>query len=398
MAPPLTCSQVANCSFSAWYPTFRAVTLKSVVLPLSDEFVEYLNADGVFLPRDRNGNHQPHFPRQENSADDESDSTESDTSSADSGGDDEDDPPAWATIPDFPDLERDIAEAIKELGGAVFPKLNWSSPKDASWVALGGSLKCHSSGDVFLLLKSSDFVAHDLSHAFDNCVDGVATDTAAAASAERGSTQHPRFELVLRKWYDLNPALEFRCFVRNHELVAVCQRDYRNHYDFLFEMRPMLQDKIQAFFDNKIKGRFPDASYVFDVYVNKGNQRVWLLDFNPFGASTDTLVFDWDTLLNAPPFADATSATSGGDAAAATATDGHQDGRRPILRLVTRGEASRSVQPAYAANQYPKDAVELTDARAIDEFAARFARGLLDAAGLAAGGGGGSGGDDEEDG
>ena len=32
-------------------------------------------------------------------------------------------------------------------------------------MSLGGTLKCTSHGDVLLLLKSSDFVMHDLNHA-----------------------------------------------------------------------------------------------------------------------------------------------------------------------------------------------------------------------------------------
>ena len=45
--------QILNCSFSRWYPAFRAVTLKSAIVPLSDDFVDYLNADGLFLPLDQ---------------------------------------------------------------------------------------------------------------------------------------------------------------------------------------------------------------------------------------------------------------------------------------------------------------------------------------------------------
>jgi hypothetical protein len=34
-----------------------------------------------------------------------------------------------AAVPHFPELEAAIDAAIERLGGAVFPKLNWSSPK-----------------------------------------------------------------------------------------------------------------------------------------------------------------------------------------------------------------------------------------------------------------------------
>ena len=57
-----------------------------------------------------------------------------------------------------------------------------------------------------LLLKSSDRIAHDLCHAFDGC----------ASRPERP----PRAVLALRKFYNLRPGREFRCFMRNHELVG----------------------------------------------------------------------------------------------------------------------------------------------------------------------------------
>jgi hypothetical protein len=51
--PPVTVDDVKNCAFSAWYERFRKITLKSVIIPLPEEFVDYLNSDGVFLPLDR---------------------------------------------------------------------------------------------------------------------------------------------------------------------------------------------------------------------------------------------------------------------------------------------------------------------------------------------------------
>ena len=36
--------------FHNWYPKFRNITFKSEVITLPPAFVEYLNADGVFMP------------------------------------------------------------------------------------------------------------------------------------------------------------------------------------------------------------------------------------------------------------------------------------------------------------------------------------------------------------
>ena len=49
--PPLTKQHVVNCSFSSWYNKFRSITIKSkIIKPLPKEFIDYLHADGVFLP------------------------------------------------------------------------------------------------------------------------------------------------------------------------------------------------------------------------------------------------------------------------------------------------------------------------------------------------------------
>jgi hypothetical protein len=77
---------------------------------------------------------------------------------------------AATPLPSFAELEVKIKKAIDKLGGDVFPKLNWSSPRDVPWIMNMGTLKCSTPGDVFLLLKSSEFVTHDLTMPFDCCV------------------------------------------------------------------------------------------------------------------------------------------------------------------------------------------------------------------------------------
>ncbi|KAJ3014064.1 hypothetical protein HKX48_005346 [Thoreauomyces humboldtii] len=372
--PTVTVQQVQNCAFANWYPTFRSSTLKSVVIPLSEEFVEYLNADGIVLPADCRGQQQESSL---SDSEDESFITElSDGTEAtwkqdmlarlrvsdpdhkpeeeeDSSDEDEKDA---IPVPTFPELHALIEAAIEDMGGAVFAKLDWSSPKDACWVATGSTLKCVNPADVFLLLKSSDFVSHDLAHAFDGC----ATDAPPIGSAEGSSgllPQRPeRFHLVLRKWYELLPSMEFRCFVREGKIIGITQRDVANYYSFLLEEADAIQTCIETFFNEKIRGRFPDADFVFDVYLNQRNRAVWLLDFNPFGATTDTLLFAWDELL--------------------TETD--EDGTD--FRFVeSPSEIVGAAHPAYAMNRLPRDAVELANGNDIDTFAERFRRNLYDA-------------------
>ena len=257
-----------NCNFSAWYPKFKNITIRSRIIPLSKEFVDYLKADNVVLPG------QPVVTR---GSDEESDSEEWQAL-------DEDPSEQTITAPEFNEIDSGIKEAIIELDGAVFPKLNWSSPLDASWISCDGTLKCKSPNDIYLLLKSSDNISRTLFDTFKHCEDGE-------GELEEG------FELILRRWKDINPGMEFRCFVKDHKLIAISQRDIASCYEFIEQHEEDICSDIAKFFKNKVAYKFPDSSYTFDVYRYSA-QKVLLIDFNPFGAQTDPLLFTWGELTD----------------------------------------------------------------------------------------------------
>jgi hypothetical protein len=48
--PPLTRQSVDNCAFVSWHETFRRHTPKATVLQLPDEFLRYLESDGIYVP------------------------------------------------------------------------------------------------------------------------------------------------------------------------------------------------------------------------------------------------------------------------------------------------------------------------------------------------------------
>ncbi|GMH31057.1 hypothetical protein Nepgr_032900 [Nepenthes gracilis] len=188
--------------------------------------------------------------------------------------------------PCFPELELKIKESIESLGGAAFPKLNWSSPKDAAWISSSRSLKCTSFSDIALLLRSSDSIVHDLCHAYDSC-------------SNKTSSRPPKFYLALRKWYPLlRPEMEFRCFVRGKLLVGVSQREVTTYYPALPERKDELKGLIRDFFLTNVKGKFKSENYTFDVYITKDG-RVKVMDFNPWVAFTLPLLFTWDELEQA---------------------------------------------------------------------------------------------------
>lgn len=270
-SPPIsikpTKSEAHATQFSSWYHSFRNidkstittntttkrirknVTIESIIIrPLPTDFIEYLSSDGVCLPE---------CAKKVSSCmnDDASD----DDSYNSSSNDDEDSEELKKYS--FPELTSQIQTALSTLSGpnnnlGIMPKLNWSSPKDATWMNCG-SLKCTKVGDIYLLLKSSDFIVSDLEFSMDDCLDDEDTasvkqdgveevndmiegisitkesndhsDEGAITTGKVASTHHNtsssdtnsnnfEYELVLRKWCNLHPSMEFRCFVYAHEL------------------------------------------------------------------------------------------------------------------------------------------------------------------------------------
>lgn len=335
--PPLKKSHILNCSFNSWYRRYRSLTPKSRVLDIPHPFLEYLRKDGIVLPHD-----EPQQPRLDIS------DTDSGVYSSAENDVDEDDDEDIDPAAEWRDFHDTIEETIEELGGKVVPKLNWSAPKDATWINTTNAMECTSASDVYLLLKSSDFITHDLEHAFDDCEDGT--------TAEQGEIL---YALVLRKFFQINPSLEFRCFVRNKKLIAISQRDM-NHFDFLFGLQEDFKEKIQEFFVEKLQDTFPDSNYAFDVYLPPPHERVWLIDINPWAIRTDPLLFSWLELLTLP---ESTSLNKQDDSGSDTATeedDVEEVERQPIFRLIKRDdpEAYSFASPQYSAHKMPKDVVD----------------------------------------
>ena len=256
-----TKSEAQATQFSSWYHSFRNldtstittntttkrirknVTIESIIIrPLPVDFIEYLSSDGVCLPE---------CAKKVSSCmnDDASDDDDSYNSSSNDDEDSGEDGSNNSRIKkySFPELTSQIQTALSTLSGpnnlGIMPKLNWSSPKDATWMNCG-SLKCTKVGDIYLLLKSSDFIVGDLEFSMDDCLDedtagnqcgieevndmveGISiteepkdhSDKGAATNGSDIKLNNFEYELILRKWCNLHPSMEFRCFVYDHEL------------------------------------------------------------------------------------------------------------------------------------------------------------------------------------
>lgn len=238
------------------------------------------------------------------------------------------------------------------------PKLNWSSPKDATWIShTKNSMECGTPNDIYLLLKSSDFITHDLEHAFDDC-----------AEDENLRQEDIQYVLVLRKWFKVNPSCEFRCFVRQRRIIGICQRDL-NHFDFLFPLKDQMRDAILGYFDKTLKGTFPDENFVFDVYLPEPYDKVRLMDINPWAPRTDPLLFSWLDLLTMTLPAPLMGVPDSSENALLPMSSSDEDTQdedveevpwKPEIKLVRKDdpEAYNFSTAQYSAHKLPKDIVD----------------------------------------
>lgn len=269
----------------------------------------------------------------------------------------------------YESIERDI----HELGGRVVPKMQWSCPKDASWILPNNTVQCSTPDDVFLLLKSSDRIAHDietLHHILAHCKDSprsplsrahecceeegaaVSGDQESDSSHENTITLDNSHVIALRKWYDLKPGREFRCFVKENVLVAVCQRDLSMMFKHLLGVSmERIADRIQSFYDDVIHEKFGLQNFVFDCYVPEAEQAaVRVIDFSPDTVdTTNPLLFSWEDI----------------DRCFANRTEHTLDRKRPEYRYI---DHDIPLKPESALYGVPFDFVDASEGSALSNL------------------------------
>lgn len=270
-----TCDQVNWCSYSRWSPFFGDYTPEAhIIASVPSTFLDYLNSESIRLP-------PPKYDPITMTSDNEYSDWEDEKDDSDWEDENDDSDPCAS----FQNFHQEVSKVVDRFG-SVLVKLNWSAPKDARWLLINNSLRCTSASDIYLLLNASDHAAHDLDgHIYDECDDkddGVKLET----------------EVVLKKWIpELNPALEFRVFVRNRKVLGVSQRDI-NHYEFLTQVLPKVHLLMQNFqHDVLATSSFPLRDYIIDIYVPRPYDKVVVIDINPFNRKWDSILFTWHELL-----------------------------------------------------------------------------------------------------
>lgn len=92
----------------------------------------------------------------------------------------------------------------------------------------------------------------------------------------------------------------------------------------------------------------PYTPDVFDIYFTRSNDRIFLIDFSPYGPQTDTYLYTWDELHSLSTVSSP-----------------------PPIRIVNSSEMSARL-PAFSHNRYPKDVVDLSSGASIREFADKW--------------------------
>ena len=101
-------------------------------------------------------------------------------------------------------------------------------------------------------------------------------------------------QIVLRKWEDsLSSEREFRCFVVNNELKAICQDERYAFFPDLVKNKSLYEKIINDYFNNVFKMKMKIPTYVVDFAILKNNE-IKLIEFSPFLRCTSARLFRWD--------------------------------------------------------------------------------------------------------
>lgn len=108
---------------------------------------------------------------------------------------------------------------------------------------------------------------------------------------------------------------------------------------------------------------FPDARFLpdtfatfysdtFDIYFTRSNDRIFIIDFNPYAPQTASYLFSWSEILSL------------------SLSNESESESLPLVRIVT--SETMSNQPSFAHNRYPKDVVDTSSGASIAEFAEKW--------------------------
>uniref|UniRef100_A0A7S3GB65 Cell division cycle protein 123 n=1 Tax=Palpitomonas bilix TaxID=652834 RepID=A0A7S3GB65_9EUKA len=391
------------CRMERWYPRLKKYSIETRFVQLPSDFVDYLDEDGLNVAldgphphsgcSDEGGMEEGETERRREGrvktstgSVEEEDGSDADTPRKDGkereryykkwdrydvteAVNDVDDDEEWDEDEEgeetnlderFPTTTRAIREAISALDGVCFPKLCWSSPKDASWIAFGQTLRCTSAQDIVLLLKSSDYSTHNLCYAYASAVEEeerAGTQLSHSEVEGRGQERPKDVHLCLRRWKVMDARTEYRVFVRKGQVVGVCPRDLSSTSTLKREDMQEIRNHVTKFVSNIILPNFELDSFAVDIWLRPkqghspasptsppslpssppssvyADVRIRIIDISPYGWGS-ALLFEWGQ----PPLLPLTSSTSGVDGGKQRGEKEKREGERQAERKVGEKE------------------------------------------------------------
>ena len=103
-----------------------------------------------------------------------------------------------------------------------------------------------------------------------------------------------REQMILRKWDDsLCSDKEFRAFIQNNELKAICQDERFALFQDLVDNKDLYEKLINDYFKKTLQPLMKIPNYIADFCILKNNE-VKLIEFSPFLRCTSACLFRWD--------------------------------------------------------------------------------------------------------
>eukprot|EP01126_Amoeba_proteus_P000652 TRINITY_DN10181_c0_g2_i1.p1 TRINITY_DN10181_c0_g2~~TRINITY_DN10181_c0_g2_i1.p1 ORF type:complete len:339 (-),score=65.66 TRINITY_DN10181_c0_g2_i1:105-1121(-) len=191
-------------------------------------------------------------------------------------------------------IEKGLQSAMDQFPDGSFVKLSSRSAKDSSisgehtkqiYRDLISKYEQPSMNDKLVSIYRAHILALRLHHAREVLnmflsSERIDSDLDLALEFKDQWSQH----FVVRKFVDIPIEYEFRAFVVNDELRAMCQYYHWMFFPTLLENKEKLNSLILHKF-HEIKHRIPILSktYVVDWAVDLGNSKVYIIELNPFG-------------------------------------------------------------------------------------------------------------------
>jgi D123 len=163
--------------------------------------------------------------------------------------------------------------ALSAMPGGGFIRLGSRSPKDTALALMTGIKAEDAPSALALLCAGSRRMLHDL-------------------SACRDAGYAPW--VFVRAWRDIDPRLEFRCFIDGGELVGIstCHGGGVGQVLLPEDLNRFL--RATTALSTKISATYRQNAFVADIYFDFASaENPLLIEVNPWGPPTDPCLFDW---------------------------------------------------------------------------------------------------------